>query len=174
MDIITQLIGGFGIIASIVAFQCKKHGSILIFRTLNEGLFTVQYFLLSAWTGAAASVIGIARNLIFKKQVEKNQSTTALIILFSILFTVFGIIFWEGPKSILIIVAKVLSTVAYGNKNTTVVRIIILITSTSWLIYNYFVFSIAGVLCEAFTLTSLIVGIIRLDLVPRLKAKREK
>ena len=69
----------------------------------------------------------------------------------------------------MIIVAKILSTVAYGNKNTTIVRAILFITCSSWLIYNYYVFSIAGVLCEAFTLTSLIVGVIRLDIVPRIR-----
>ena len=173
-DIVIQAIGGLGIIASIAAFQFKKHGTILLFRTLNELLFTVQYFLLGAWTGAAASVIGIARNLIFKRRVEKKQNTAFFIALFSALFTIFGILTWEGPKSILIIVAKVLSTVSYGNKNTTVIRTIGLITTTSWLVYNWFVFSIAGVLCEAFTLTSLIVGIVRLDLLPRLKKHKTK
>lgn len=87
------------------------------------------------------------------------------------MFAVFGIAAWQGLKSLLIIIAKVLSTVAYGNKNTTVVRGIILITSVSWLIYNACVLSIAGVLCEAFTLLSLAAGIIRLDIIPYIKKK---
>ena len=84
------------------------------------------------------------------------------------LFFVFGLFTWQGLKSILIIIAKVLSTIAYGNKSTTIVRAIIFVTSLSWLIYNYCVFSIAGVICEAFTLISLIAGVIRLDIVPQL------
>lgn len=171
-DVLIQLIGGLGIVASIAAFQFKKHGTVLVFRTLNEVFFAVQYFLLAAYTGAAASVIGVARNLIFKKRVEKGKENTAFIVIFSILFTLFGILTWEGPKSILIIVAKVLSTISYGNKNTTVIRTVGLVTTTSWLVYNWVVFSIAGVLCEAFTLVSLITGIIRLDLFPRLSKKQ--
>ena len=166
-DILIQLIGGLGIVASIAAFQFKKHGTVLLFRTLNEVLFAVQYFLLMAYTGAAASVIGVARNLIFKKRVEKGKENKLFIVIFSILFVLFGILTWEGPKSVLIIVAKVLSTVSYGNKNTTVIRTVGMVTTTSWLIYNWVVFSIAGVLCETFTLISLIIGIIRLDLLPR-------
>ena len=172
-DILIQLIGAFGIAASIAAFQFKKHGTVLLFRTLNEVLFAVQYFLLGAFTGAAASVIGIVRNLIFKKRVEKGRNTALFIAIFCVLFTLFGILTWEGPKSILIIVAKVLSTVSYGNKNTTVIRTIGLVTTASWLVYNWVVFSIAGVLCEAFTLVSLIVGIIRLDLLPRLSKSKK-
>ena len=171
MSIIIQLIGGIGITASIISFQCKKHNSILFFRTLNEAVFALQYFLLGAYTGMAMNIVGCARNIIFTKHVLKNKKTTLTAILFGIIFVFFGICTWQGLKSILIIIAKVLSTIAYGNKNTTIVRAIIFITSTSWLIYNYCVFSYAGVLCEAFTLISLITGIIRLDIIPALSNK---
>ena len=117
----------------------------------------------------AMNLVGCVRNIIFTKQVEKGKKTIFSVILFSILFTAFGIVTWGGAKSLLIIVAKVLSTVAYSNKNTTVVRGIILITSISWLIYNVCVFSIAGILCEAFTLISLVVGMIRFDIIPYVK-----
>lgn len=174
MGIIIQLIGGLGIVASIISFQCKKHNSILFFRTLNEFIFAIQYFLLDAYTGMTMNLIGCVRNVVFTKQISKNKKTTISTIFFGILFFVFGLVFWQGPKSILIIIAKVLSTLAYGNKNTTFVRGIILTTSTSWLVYNYYVFSIAGVLCESFTLLSLIAGIIRLDVIPYLSNKKSK
>ena len=171
MEFLIQSVGVLGIIASIVSFQCKKHNRILIFRTLNEFLFAIQYILLGAYTGAAMNIVGCVRNTIFSKLVEHKKDTKVYVIIFSILFTLFGIITWQGPKSVLIIVAKVLSTLAYGNKNTTAVRCIVLITSSSWLIYNIFVNSIAGAACEIFTLVSLVTGIIRLDIVPYFKNK---
>lgn len=166
MNLIIQLIGGLGIIASIISFQCKNHKSIMLFRTLNEFIFAIQYFLLGAYTGMAVNLVGCVRNQVFSMQVSKEKKTTVSVIIFSIFFVIFGFATWQGPKSILIIFAKVLSTLAYGNKNTTFVRGSILLTSTCWLIYNSFVFSVAGVLCEAFTLVSLIVGIIRFDIAP--------
>ena len=168
MDIVIQLIGGLGIIASIISFQCKKHDTILFFRTLNEAIFALQYFLLDAYTGMAMNLVGCVRNIIFTKQIMQNKKTTITTIIFGIMFLLFGIYTWQGIKSILIIMAKVLSTIAYSNKNTTIVRAILFITCSSWLIYNYCVFSIAGVLCEAFTLISLIIGVIRLDIIPLL------
>ena len=172
MNIIIQLIGGLGIVASIIAFQCKKHNTILFFRTLNEAIFALQYFLLGAYTGMAMNIVGCVRNIIFTKLIIKNKKTTSITIFFGIIFTLFGICTWQGLKSVLIIIAKVLSTIAYGNKNTTIIRVIIFITSTSWLIYNYYAFSIAGVLCETFTIISLIIGIIKLDVIPALIQKR--
>lgn len=174
MDIIIQIIGGLGILASIISFQCKKHNFILLFRTLNEFIFSIQYFLLGAYTGMIMNLIGCIRNIVFTKQVSENKKTTVSIAIFGFMFFIFGLVFWQGSKSILIIAAKILSTLAYGNKNTAIVRRLTLITSTSWLIYNYSVFSIAGVICEAFTLISLIVGIVRLDLIPALSKKYGK
>lgn len=169
MNISIQLIGALGILASIISFQCKKHNSILFFRTLNEFIFAIQYCLLGAYTGMTMNLIGCARNIVFTKQVANNKSTALWIWIFSCLFTSLGIVVWQGPKSILIIIAKVLSTLAYGNKNTSFVRKIIFVTSSSWLVYNMCVLSIAGVLCEAFTLVSIIIGIIRFDVVSRIK-----
>jgi hypothetical protein len=172
MEILIQLIGVLGILASCAAFQCKKHRHILNLRTLSEFIFSVQYLLLGAYTGMAADLIGCLRNQIFTRQIAAGKKTNGSIAIFSLAFTVFGILTWEGPKSILVIIAKVLSTVAYGNKNPTVVRTIILITSSCWLVYNIYVFSLAGIACEAVTLISLIAGILRMDLLPKLKKKK--
>lgn len=159
-----QLIGAVGIISSIISFQCRKHKSLMIFRTGNELLFAVQYIMLGAYTGAAMNLIGCLRNVIFARTVEKGKSTMMQRILFSVLFIIFSLITWTGLKSILIGIAKVVSTAAYGNKNVAIVRIMILFTSISWFIYNAMVGSIAGCICELFTICSIIVGIVRIDI----------
>lgn len=173
MNIIIQTIGGLGILASIISFQCNKHKAVLFFRTMNEFIFAIQYFLLGAYTGVAMNLVGCVRNIVFSKQVEHGKSTSKAIAFFSVLFAVFGLMVWQGSKSILIIAAKVLSTLAYGNKNMTFVRSTILITSSCWLVYNLFVSSAAGALCELFTLVSIIAGIIRLDIIPIIKEKNK-
>lgn len=174
MNIIIQILGGLGILASIISFQCKKHNRILLFRTLNEFIFAIQYFLLGAYTGMMMNIVGCVRNTIFARKVARNKSTTVAAAVFSGCFFLFGLLTYRGVESILIIVAKILSTFAYGNKNTTVVRGLILITSSGWLIYNYCVGSAAGMLCEAFTLLSIIAGIVRLDIASRPVKKEEQ
>ena len=84
MDIIIQAIGGLGVLASIISFQCKKHNSILTFRTLNEFMFAIQYFLLGAYTGMAMNLVGCVRNIVFTKQVAQNKKTTVTTIIFAI------------------------------------------------------------------------------------------
>lgn len=163
------ILGILGITASVISFQCKKNRSILFFRSMNELLFGIQYILLGAYTGAAMNAVGCIRNTLFSRKFSKEKPTVLPIVLFSIFFVVFGIFTWQGPKSILIIFAKVLSTIAYGNKNTTIVRSIVFVTCSCWLVYNLFVGSYTGFLCEAFSLASLVAGIVRLDILPRIK-----
>ena len=172
MEILTQAFGIGGILAAVIAFQCKKHKTILFWRTMNELLFAMQYLLLTAYTGMAMNLVGCVRNIIFAHNVEKKKSNLPFMIFFCLLFIGSGIYTWQGYASIFIIVAKLITTLAYGNKNTTIVRCCVLVTSSSWLVYNIFAGSQAGVLCEIFTLTSLVFGIIRLDILPRIQKKK--
>lgn len=164
-EIIMQGVGVLGIIASIISFQCKRHKPLMVFRTLNEFLFAIQYCMLGAYTGMAMNIIGCTRNLIFAKQVEKGKNTVPARIAFSVAFILFCIATWAGAKSILIGVAKVISTFAYGSKSTGVVRLLVLFTSVAWLIYNFMVGSYAGFACEAFSICSIVTGIIRIDIL---------
>lgn len=163
-NIVIEGIGIVGILAAILAFQCKKHRNLMIFRTMNESLFAVQYFLLGAYTGTAMNLIGCIRNMVFADMVEKKKNTIWARILFSVIILGFIAFTWDGPKSMLSGIAKTVSTFAYGSSRTSLVRALTLCTSAAWLIYNYIVGSNAGVVCEALTLISIVVGIVRIDL----------
>lgn len=173
MEILIQAFGFGGILAAVIAFQCKKHKTILFWRTTNEFLFAVQYLLLGAYTGMAMNLVGCVRNIIFAHNVERKKNNLPFIIFFCLLFIGSGIYTWQGYASIFIIVAKLITTLAYGNKNTTIVRCCVLVTSSSWLVYNLFAGSDAGVICEILTLSSLVLGIIRLDILPRIQKKNK-
>ena len=172
--IITRTTGTLGLVANLLSFQFKKHKHILFFRTVNESLFIIQYFILGAFTGAFLNIIGCIRNIVFTKQVALNKKTVLSTVIFSTIFTVFGLLTFDGLKSIMLIFAKVLSTVAYGNKNTTVIRAVSFSTHICYLFYNLFVFSYEGALTDAVLLISLIFGIIRFDILPKVKKSQKQ
>ena len=155
--------GVAGIISSIISFQCKEHKPLMRLRTANELLFGLQYLMLGAYTGMLANFVGCVRNIIFTRMVEKKKSTMNMRFLFSVLFIAMSLFTWAGFKSILIGVAKVMSTYAYGSKNTGFV----LLTSSVWLFYDAAVKSYAGCVCEIFTLCSIVAGIIRIDILKK-------
>ena len=171
MEILIDLLGALGIAAAVLAFQCKRHGRVLTYRTANEILFGIQFFLLGAYTGVAMNLVGSIRNTIFTVQVKKGKSTRLTGLLFCLFFLIFGLLTWEGPKSLLIISAKIISTLAFGNKNLLVVRLLILVTSSAWMIYDFTVGSYAGVVCEMLTLASIVIALFRFHIPHK---KREK
>lgn len=164
MEITTILIQSIGIIGAIfgfIAYQCNQHSKIMIFKTLSECIFAVQFALLGAYTGVAMNFLGSTRNLVFSKVVKKNKSTVPYIILFSILAVGAVILTWGGPISLLAMAGKLCTTVAFGFKNPQTVRFVSFPGSILWIIYDLINFSLAGVVTEVFAMASIIFASIR-------------
>lgn len=172
-EILCQVIGFIGMIFTVISAQCKSHKYAVWFKSANESFFALQYLLIGAYTGLAMNLVSILRNGVFVELVKRKRSTVICQVLFSLVFVVFGIFTWDGVRSVIVIAAKVLSTVAYGMKDTARLRLLTLPSSLGWLIYNTAVRSWGGILCEVFATLSLLVGIIRLDL-PRYLKKGEE
>ena len=82
-------------------------------------------------------------------------------------FTVFGTepILKNFIVEALPVIGMGAATVSFNMKNGTAIRILgITLSSPSWLIYNIFVFSIGAILCEAFSIVSIAIGIVRHDI----------
>ena len=168
--IIIQAIGFIGMFLSVISFQSKSYQKIIWIRVLSEFVFALQYFLLGAYTGMATNLTSCVTNSIYRERVKRKKSTLGFQIAFAILFAVIGILSWHGPISMLVILAKILSTVANGNSRPKMIRTLNLIINPLWLVYDIVVFSLAGVLSDAFTILSLIIAMSRLD---RKKAKKQ-
>lgn len=163
--IIAQIFGFAGLACSVAAYQCKKHRNVMLFKTSNELLFAFQYFFLETYTGMAMNVISAARNLTFSYLVKKEKNTLPFQIIFCIAFIVSGIMTWKNYLSLIVILAKLLTTVVYGMKNTKYLRFATVPTSVFWLIYNFSCKATAGVISEILSLISLISAIIRIDII---------
>ena len=168
-EVFVQLIGVIGIIAGLSAFQCNKHSHALALKMTEEGAFGIQYFLLGGYTGAVLNLVGIFRNLIFaylgNRDKQKELKYARMIL--GALFAVLGLLSWEGYISILIIFAKVLSTLAYGTTNMKKMRIMLSVTCVCWICYNYYIGSGAGVISDGCNFVSVIIGIIRYDIMKK-------
>ena len=174
-EVFVQFIGIVGIIAGLSAFQCNKHSRALALKMTEEGSFGIQYLLLGGYTGAVLNLVGIFRNLIFTyfgKKDKQRELKYARIIL-GALFAVLGLLSWEGYISVLIIFAKVLSTLAYGTTNMKKMRMMLSVTCVCWICYNTYVGSIAGVISDSCNFVSVMIGIIRYDIMKKEEKVKE-
>ncbi len=167
-QIFIQVLGFAGMFIQIFSMQSKDYKKVIGMTITGELIFAVQLLLLGGITGAATNFAACVTNLIYYARIRKDKSTLPFQIIFSIVFVAIGILTWEGPISLLVIIAKLVSTVSYGIKDTKVIRRLKLVSMPLWLIYDCIHFSIGGVLNDLMIIISTVVAIFRLDV------KREK
>ena len=72
-NILIRIFGIAGFVLGVLAFQSNKHKGIVMAKLGSEVAFTVQYFLLDAYTGSIMNFVGVIRNYVFYRLVEKKQ-----------------------------------------------------------------------------------------------------
>ena len=166
-DILIRLLGIYGLILCVIPFQFKKHKQIVLFKMTSELLFSAQYFLMGAYTGAVLDLISGLRNFLFYKFVEKKRSTTPIIVAFGLLVLVLGILSWTSWLSLLPIGAKLLTTISYGMKKERLLRFITLPSCLLWLSYNALVGAWEAMIGDSLALISILIAIYKFDILQK-------
>ena len=169
MQLLIRILGIIALILCVIPFQFKKHKHIVLCKMASELMFAAQYFLLgpAAYTGACLDLISGGRNFLFYKLVEKNKSTTPVILLFSAFMIVLGAVTWTGWLSLLPVCAKVISTVSYGMRNEKLLRFITLPSCILWIIYNITVGGWEAMVSDTLSLISILIAIWKFDIRPK-------
>ncbi len=165
-DIVIQLIGFVGMAFSVLYIQNKSYNGLIIFKICSELIFGFQFLLLGAYTGMMTSFVSCITNSIYKYRIKKGKSTLPFQIAFGILFVIIGIFTWDGLVSLYVIIAKLISTVSYGIKKPKIIRRLTLVIMPLWLCHDITVATITGAMNDILVITSTIIAIIRLDVIP--------
>ena len=169
LKLIAQIIGFCGTIIVVIGMQQKKYKNIVMCKIGNEFLSGMHYLLLGGYTGMLANLASCVTNGFYYFRIKKGKSTLPFQIIFGLMFVVIGALSWHGPISIFVVAAKLISSVALGIKNPRTIRILNLISNPCWLIYNIYMGSFAGMLTDSLVIASVVIAIIRLDILHRQK-----
>jgi hypothetical protein len=167
-EIIGQALGIIATIITFISYQANTKRSLLIIQSIATFCTCLSYFFLGATSGFALNIICLIRNAIFyfQKEGTKIQYISASIL--SLVMAFVGAFSWQGPISLLIIIALAANTVYLSFGKPQLLRQSVLVTSTMVLIYNIFVFSIGGITNESISIISSAIGVVRYR-----KAKKE-
>ena len=162
-----------GIVATLIitsAYQANTKKGLLMIQTPGIAVLCVSYLLLGASSGFALNVVCVLRNLgcFFVK--EKTKLYYVMTGVLMVAMGVMGFLSWESYISLILIVALVANTFFIALGKPQILRYSIVITSTMCLIYNIVVFSVGGILLEAISVVSAIVGSVRYLIANRKKA----
>lgn len=162
---IEQLVGYVGMACALLSYQCKKNRNYFFLQTGCALAFTLQYFLLGAWSAMLLNVIAIARGVTFSLGNRLHKRYILILIEIAFVATAvlsvvaFSEVWWIA---LCVFVAQAGGTLAMWTRNGKTIRYVQLsVVSPLWLINNFFYFSIGGILCESFNLLSVLISMLR-------------
>lgn len=152
------------------SYLAKKRRMVVIFDILSMICGIVAYVLLGADLGMAMSVIILLANFYYlwdehqhsareRKKLHKRDYVVLTIVLLAI--AVMAWLTYDNVLSLLSVAATVLYEISIWQKSTKVYKFLGIPIAVCWMIYNGFVLSIFGVICEAGMLVASIVGYMR-------------
>lgn len=173
-DIFVQAIGIVAMCFNIFSFQFKSPVKVIVCQLIGSSFFAVHFFLLGATIGGLLNLVAIFRAVVFANSEKFRAKHIGWLVLFVALFvlsyiltfTVFGKPFNLGNAllEILPVVGLTASTISFRLESAKAIRRYGLICSPCWLIYNVINLSIGASICEAVSIVSIIIGMLRLDI----------
>lgn len=150
-----------------LSYFAKKRKLVVVLDILSMVSGIVAYILLGADLGMALSVIILLANFYYLWDENKHNAKERAVLHprdFVVLTLVLGLITivtvatYDGPLSLLSVAATVLYEISIWQKSTKIYKFLGIPVAICWMLYNGFVLSIFGVICEAFMLLSSIWG----------------
>ena len=164
-NLIAQIIGFAALAIVILGMQQRQYGRVVFAKIANSFLSTIHYLLLGGYTGAVINFASCFTNGVYWYRNTRGKNVVPFQIAFAIMFVALGLLSWEGYISFFVILAKLISSVALGIKNTRTIRILNLISNPSWMVYNIYTGSISACLTDALVTLSVLIAVIRYDIL---------
>lgn len=157
MNWIAEVIGYAGMACLVLSFQCKKTRMLFLCQLLSGLLFVVHYGMNGDYTGMAMDGVCFLRALLMYSGKPLLTGKPAMALLLAVILAL-GVVTWDGIFSIFPVIALTVSTVfLYRADGKLIRRAQFFCTSPAWMVYNVYVMTIPGILCEALDMGSVVV-----------------
>ena len=157
---IGQILSIVAVATGFISFQMKTPRGILIFQLITALIFSTHYFLIGATSATALNLMAAVQCLFYYLRNKRNSKSPVVPIVFTALMIASSILTWDGWYSVFIMAGLVINTVSLGFSSQTI-RKLNLVKSPLCLTYNVCVFSIGGIIYEAATFVSAIIGLFK-------------
>ncbi|MBQ8321165.1 MAG: YgjV family protein [Clostridia bacterium] len=176
MELLAQVVGIFAVLLFLLSYQQKKRRNIIALNALSRVLYIIQYIMLGAFSGAVLDVLGTVSSVAAQKKnsafIKRHLKLTIIII--NVLIVIIGFSLYENIFSILPILGVLFHTGAFWLEEERAVRCMSLIGSPFWLIYNFVTHAYGSVIGDILSIISIIVAILRYDVVKKKSNKGEE
>lgn len=167
-EILIQAVGFVAVLFVFLSFQKNKRINILILMLVGLLIFTVYYVLLQAYIGAIMNLIEAGMVFVaYKKETQKWAQHKLWPFVFIAVFIIAGILNAKSWVDFLPIAAQIMGTIAVWQTKPRAIRFIMLVPRPLWFTYNLTVGAYAGMVAEIIIFISVVIGIIRFDILKK-------
>ncbi len=157
----------YGILS--LSYLLKNRKKILTANFVAHIGQATAMFLLNGYTGAAMAGIMMLRDItLLIQEIKKSKGTEinkkvdlTILIITIILIVALTTFTYNGPLSLLSVVATLITTFAVWQKNTKLYKLLGIIAGILWLAYNIFILSIMGIILETIIIICSVMGYIK-------------
>ena len=162
MIIISYLFGIVAIISLIISFQINDKNSLFKYQIMSSFASFFQYLLIGGLMGALMNLVAGIRNCVFRRY--DGKIPFFILIIFIVLITFLSMLSYNGNISLLPMLAVLNYSYALWTLDLRLIRLINILASTLFLIYDVCVFSVTGFLLHFLEMSSALVSIYRFDI----------
>ncbi|MGB3209359.1 MAG: YgjV family protein [Desulforhopalus sp.] len=160
--LLSQILIGIAICTDTLSFQFKERKKIVACLLVSCGLISAHFMLLGHWTAACLGLVAAVR--FTTSMFTTSKKMMGLFILATIIISIFT---YEGLLSILGCTGGIFGTVASFCKEDKLLRQLMLVGTSLWIIHNFLAGSPGAVLMEAIFISSNLVGYFRFYIRPK-------
>ena len=166
IKIISQLFGILGLVFSALSYQEKNNKRFFIEQGLAGLMFFINFTLIGAMSAALFNLTNLVRGAIFSKKEKKLWKLIVVAGLYTICFVFSLSLIIDNPfqiflSSLTYLTLEIMTVLMWRGNGKYIRYGQFFVSSPSWIIHNIFNFSLGGILCEIFMMTSVIISFIR-------------
>lgn len=175
IKIVAMIVGVVAVTVFLLSFQQKTRMRIIAFNATSRALYILQYVLLGAFSGAVLDVLGIAASLLagLKNHPRMKKYLKLLIPLLYAAFILAGVLTYTRFLDIFALVGVMLHTGAFFLDDERLIRILSLVGSPFWLVYNITSLAIGSAIGDLLSICSIAIAIFRYDIIPARKRRAQ-
>ncbi|MBP5648309.1 YgjV family protein [Candidatus Saccharibacteria bacterium] len=171
--ILGQAFGIFALICTVISMQLKEKKPLMVLQTASEAFVVAQYLVKGAITGSLLAIVSFVRDLIFTKHHKHRTPLWVLLVIYAIM-TVFTIISWTGPLSVLPYVGSLIYAWSLWYGKVKWIRLGNAVGNSPYLIYTLLTDNYALFIMTLLEVISSAIGFIRLEVLNNKKKKSKK
>ena len=176
MTLVGNIVGITAVVLYVLSYQMKNRMGIILCNAMSRVLYVAQYLLLGAFEGALLDVVAFFVSLLCCLRNTKfvKNHLVLTVILANVGIVGIGMITYQNIFSLLPIFGVVFETLALWLSKERNIRIMSLLGAPFWLVYNLLNLAYGSAIGNVITLVSIIVAIIRYDVLGQNKTENKK